>query len=258
MVTLLLEQVPNFKGTWFECLGDLARYRMAVKDTDVTVRDVWAEVSRYWYNQYLDQRSEPGRIQHHLAVLSRSDTLQRFFYYSKALLSVDPFANARESMIQLFNPILSAPADRHTLTTSFVDAHGVLFLRMPSEQFDAQSKFLLVNLRQEVSWLAILQYGEENGAFAADFVHDPSTSTTDAYVNTKQWASTTAPIDLNRHCYTDFSSQFAFRASSLAFHTLIVILGQASEPSMHPALHDFWHSCGASHSIQQPCNDSSR
>ncbi|KAJ6019384.1 hypothetical protein N7522_001451 [Penicillium canescens] len=126
MVTLLLEQVPDFKGTCFEYLGDLVRYRMAVEDTDVTVRDIWAEVSRYWYNQYLYQRSKPGRIQHHLGVLSRSDTLQRFFYYSKALLSVDPFANARESMIQLFNPILSEPAGGHTLITSFVAAHGVL------------------------------------------------------------------------------------------------------------------------------------
>ena len=253
MVTLLLEQVPNFKGTWFECLGDLARYRMAVEDTDVTVRDIWAEVSRYWYNQYLYQRSETGQIQHHLGVLSRSDTLQRLFYYSKALLSVDPFANARESMIQLFNPILSEPAGGHILITSFVAAHGVLFMRMPSEQFDARSKFFLVNLRQGFSRLgreaqqgifitccniaAIFQYGEENGALATDFARNPSTSTADAYVNAMQWASTTGHIDLNEHPYTDFSSQFAFRASSLAFHTLIVILGQASEPTMHPTVH---------------------
>ncbi|KAJ6070177.1 DNA/RNA-binding domain, partial [Penicillium canescens] len=48
-----------------------------------------------------DQCPETGRIQHHLAVLSRPDTLQQFFYYTKALISVRPFSNARESMLSV-------------------------------------------------------------------------------------------------------------------------------------------------------------
>ena len=32
MMALLLETVPVFEDTWIECLGDLARYRMAIED----------------------------------------------------------------------------------------------------------------------------------------------------------------------------------------------------------------------------------
>ncbi|OQD80157.1 hypothetical protein PENANT_c038G04824 [Penicillium antarcticum] len=218
----------------------------------VTDRDIWAGVSKYWYNQDTDACPETGRIQHHLAVLSRPDTLQQFFYYTKALISVRPFANARVSIAQLFNPILSAPADRHTLITSFVAAHGALFMRMPVEHFVARSKFFLSNLRQEVSRLgregqqgvfitscniaAIFQYGDNDGVFATEFTFDENT-TADAYAISRQWASTTTPIDPNNHQYTDLASQFAFRASSLAFHTLIIILGQAGDPNLHPSVH---------------------
>lgn len=34
MMTLLLETVPAFESTWIECLGDLARYRMAIVEKD--------------------------------------------------------------------------------------------------------------------------------------------------------------------------------------------------------------------------------
>lgn len=32
MMALLLETVPSFTDTWIECLGDLARYRMAIEE----------------------------------------------------------------------------------------------------------------------------------------------------------------------------------------------------------------------------------
>lgn len=32
MIALLLETVPSFTDTWIECLGDLARYRMAIEE----------------------------------------------------------------------------------------------------------------------------------------------------------------------------------------------------------------------------------
>lgn len=35
MMTLLLETVPAFEDTWIECLGDLGRYRMAIRDDKV-------------------------------------------------------------------------------------------------------------------------------------------------------------------------------------------------------------------------------
>ncbi len=40
IIALLYETVPAFKDTWIECLGDLSRYRMAVKEDDIKVRKV--------------------------------------------------------------------------------------------------------------------------------------------------------------------------------------------------------------------------
>src|ERR1700709_2401501 len=35
MMGLLMESVPAFHETWIECLGDLARYRMAIEEADM-------------------------------------------------------------------------------------------------------------------------------------------------------------------------------------------------------------------------------
>jgi hypothetical protein len=106
MMALLMESVPNFEETWIECLGDLARYRMAIEEADLRDREVWSGVARMWYNKAADKSPNIGRIQHHLAVLARPNIVQQLFYYSKALLSVIPFQNARESVMLLFNPFL--------------------------------------------------------------------------------------------------------------------------------------------------------
>jgi hypothetical protein len=80
MMALLMESVPAFEDTWIECLGDLARYRMAVEEADLRDREVWAGVARYWYNKAADKSSKMGRIQHHLAVLARPNILQQLFF----------------------------------------------------------------------------------------------------------------------------------------------------------------------------------
>ena len=48
MMTLLLESVPFFTETWIECLGDLARYRMAIEEADLRDREIWSNVARMW------------------------------------------------------------------------------------------------------------------------------------------------------------------------------------------------------------------
>jgi hypothetical protein len=106
MMALLMESVPSFEETWIECLGDLARYRMAIEEADLRDREVWSGVARMWYNKAVDKSPNVGRIQHHLTVLARPNVVQQLFYYSKALVSVVPFQNARESIMLLFNPFL--------------------------------------------------------------------------------------------------------------------------------------------------------
>lgn len=43
VAALLYETIPAHTATWIECLGDLARYRMAIEDKDVETRDVWMD-----------------------------------------------------------------------------------------------------------------------------------------------------------------------------------------------------------------------
>jgi hypothetical protein len=45
MMALLYETVPAFQDTWIECLGDLGRYRMAIKDEDIRDQETRAAVA---------------------------------------------------------------------------------------------------------------------------------------------------------------------------------------------------------------------
>lgn len=133
MMALLMESVPSFEETWIECLGDLARYRMAIEEADLRDREVWAGVARMWYDKAADKSPNVGRIQHHLAVLARPNIVQQLFYYSKALVSVTPFPNARESVMLLFNPFLTngeIASQRYPLVeSSFVKVAAIHFTR---------------------------------------------------------------------------------------------------------------------------------
>jgi hypothetical protein len=65
-------------------------------------------------------------------VLARPNVVQQLFYYSKALVSVIPFQNARESIMLLFNPFLEGSeiaSQRYPLLESIlIKASGLLFI----------------------------------------------------------------------------------------------------------------------------------
>ncbi|KAK5118395.1 hypothetical protein LTR62_002909 [Meristemomyces frigidus] len=103
MMSLLYETVPTFVDTWIECLGDLARYRMAIED-DKEPHAQWGGVAASWYLKASDRHPQVGRLYHHLAILERP-SLRKFACYGKALTSVMPFANARDSLRTLCAPI---------------------------------------------------------------------------------------------------------------------------------------------------------
>ncbi|KAK2732849.1 hypothetical protein FQN57_002461 [Myotisia sp. PD_48] len=54
IMTLLLESVPTFANTWVKCLGDLAKYRMAIGEADHQDRETWAGIAAYWDNKAAD------------------------------------------------------------------------------------------------------------------------------------------------------------------------------------------------------------
>ena len=78
MMALLMESVPSFEETWIECLGDLAHYRMAIEEADLRDHEVWSGVARMWYNKAADKSPNVGRIQHHLAMLARPNSVSHW------------------------------------------------------------------------------------------------------------------------------------------------------------------------------------
>ncbi|KAJ5176722.1 DNA/RNA-binding domain E.t1.c1-type [Penicillium canariense] len=258
MMTLLFESVDAFRETWIECLGDLARYRMAVEESDMRDREVWAGVSRYWYNQDADRSPEVGRIQHHLAVLARPDLLQQLFHYTKALVSVRPFPNARESIVLLFGPYNGQALHQHTMVTALIATHSALFNQWPAEQFIILANHFLALLWREArrlgsqgqtgvyimscNFASILQYGDPEAVMAMEFSQKDHETAADAHAFALNW---TSGLDLKTKIQevgepTEPSVHLppmAFQGTSLAFHTLSVLLNHLGDPSIYPSVH---------------------
>ncbi len=104
MMALLYETVPAFTDTWIECLGDLARYRMAIED-DKEVHTHWGGVAKRWYSIASDRHPAIGRLYHHLGILQKPSVL-KLFLYGKSLTCSSPFQNARDSLLTLCSPMV--------------------------------------------------------------------------------------------------------------------------------------------------------
>jgi hypothetical protein len=137
VMTSLLESVPAFKETWVECLGDLARYRMAIEESDM--RD------RALHSIGIIKPRTKTRILVKFSIISR---------YSRARILCDSFftilshwlaftdsqiTSAKDSILLLFNPLLDAAKTanyRHPpLVMAFVSAHGIIFTQGSVNQF---------------------------------------------------------------------------------------------------------------------------
>jgi hypothetical protein len=144
IMALLYEAAPAFEDTWMECLGDLARYRMAIEDDDSSDREVWTGVSRSWYSKISKKSPTIGRLYHHLAILARSNGLKQLCYYAKSLCTPTPFPNTRESIMTLFNPVLNGNATRlQDIDAAFILVHGILLSGKCQDQLEpSMNKFL--------------------------------------------------------------------------------------------------------------------
>jgi len=272
MMTLLLESVPSFKETWIECLGDLARYRMAVEENDMRDREVWSGVARYWYNQAADKNPDIGRIQHHLAVLARPNIVQQLFYYTKSLVSVHPFPSAKDSILLLFNPLLDAAKtanSRHPpLVMAFVSAHGIIFTKGSVNQFIGLVDTFLCLLDKYVgrvgaifreqgvyiassNYAAIFEYGQPDAIIPPMFDQKTmqSINSLERHKSARQfWDSSNGSISSRPDPYftsgsiseeTNFteSPQILSYASHLAFSTLAIILERLGDKNVLPHVH---------------------
>jgi hypothetical protein len=101
---------------------------MVIEDDNIGDREFWTDVSRHWYSKASDMSPETGRLYHHLAILARPNAVQQLFYYTKSLCIPIPFLSTQESIMKVFDPLLSNSAARlNPIDGSFIRAHGILF-----------------------------------------------------------------------------------------------------------------------------------
>lgn len=257
MMTLLLESVPKFEEIWIECLGDLARYRMAVEGQDMQGRETWAGVARYWYNKVADRNPQNGRIQHHLGVLARPDDIQQLFYYTKSLVSVEPFMNTRDSICLLFNPLLErleaqGNYDQCQAPSAFIGTHSILFTKGCTGEFKILGNCFLSQFGAYIghvgssfrlhgayimscNFAAILEYGHENALLPAEFnskaLRDIPFQETYKSA-TEYWRSSQPAVDPS----FDSHLQFISYASYFAFLSLSTILLRGHDANIFPAV----------------------
>ena len=262
MMTLLLESVPAFEDTWIECLGDLARYRMAVEESDMRDREAWAGVARYWYHQAADKNPSVGRIQHHLAVLARPDMFQQLFYYTKSLVSLHSFPSAGESILLLFQPLLNSPKpyNQPVVASAFVTAHGVLFTHGSIDKFKTLVQEYLSHLDMYIGRLgaafrlhgaymassnfaAVFQYGFPDAVLPSEFKQDTAAQQPQSYSSASEnWTpgNNLDKIEADFVALQDSqSTQLIYYAVHLAFQTFSVILDQVGNKNVHPAVHTY-------------------
>lgn len=137
-VTLLYETVPSFEDTWIECLGDLARYRMAVEDIDMRDREIWGGVARDWYSKTSNRTPDVGRLYHHLGILARPNAIQQAYYYCRALTCVQPFESAMESLSSSLSPLTKVEPERAVIP--YVDETDSMFLCLHAKMLASRSR----------------------------------------------------------------------------------------------------------------------
>lgn len=93
MIIMLVEAAPVFEGLWNECLVYLSTHG--------------------WHAKAPDQ-PRAGRIQHHLAVLARPNTLQ-YLFVTLSLVNIQPFVNTWNGILlsdKYPKKVLTSTSDR--------------------------------------------------------------------------------------------------------------------------------------------------
>ncbi|GAA5893303.1 hypothetical protein JCM6882_007999 [Rhodosporidiobolus microsporus] len=141
--------------------GDAPSIGLAALDTwDLEEQETWREMAREWYAVGVAENPGTGRLQHHLALLSRGGAgggaggegeVRGVYHYVKSLTAAHPYPAARESILPLFD---SDAQSRRTLPDVskpdlFVHLHGMLFTKISLDDFDDVLERFIERLREE-------------------------------------------------------------------------------------------------------------
>ncbi|KAJ5152463.1 hypothetical protein N7492_009743 [Penicillium capsulatum] len=256
--TLFLQDVAVFDGIWIECLGDLARYRVAFELNDSRERKVWEEVAKGWYNQCAHRSPGIGHFYNHLGILAQPDVLKQLFYYTKAVIAVIPFDEAYQGIDYLTRVALKGKISNEMVST-FVQTHSILLNRGSSVHFLTCANHFLSLLQRDLSRLhleeqgvyimccnfaALLRYSDTDAIIAPSAQENGST--TNPYYNTRTETSHERPspqrwveaVEANHDNFARGENQAALRKSgALVFKTFSCFLDGIENPNTHAAVH---------------------
>ncbi|KPV77805.1 uncharacterized protein RHOBADRAFT_51613 [Rhodotorula graminis WP1] len=133
----------------------------ALNDWDLEEHETWREMARDWYGQGLAENPGTGRLQHHLALLSKGDEFRALYHYAKSLTATHPYLSARESILPLFEDEHQQRRTQPDVTKAelFVHLHGMLFTKISLDDFSPAQERFLERLKEE-RW-AILKSRDE-------------------------------------------------------------------------------------------------
>jgi len=259
MLALLFETVPTFEVVWTECLGDLARYRMAIENKDIRDREIWTGVAHYWYLKASEKQPDVGRLYHHLGILARPRALQQVYYYTKSLTCVQPFQNAKESIKTIFDPALGRSQQQPTYATELdemvVKVHAVMFNKTSLESAYSTRKTLLSQLAPQIEhagakWReygvfvavtnisAWFSYGFEQDALRQLLMCKPTVGLSVARCNVTIKADSEQDNDLAKIVQAVSTLHDWFTAAiTLSFDVLRVSLSRVQDPNVLPHVH---------------------
>lgn len=253
MMTLSLESVPAFEKIWIECLGHLARYRMAIEEINAEDRAIWSKISQTWYHKAADRSPQAGRIQHDLAVLAYPDTMLQIFHYTKSLTCANPFQITHESIRRLFDSLIGRDnkPDDLSVADTFVTAHAALFIQPSMSGFTELGNNFISRLNGDIGWLrgdwrhrglyiastniaSLLGYGAKNSVLTQLLLEADNTEDQMSRWNAlqKYWPSASRPMKI-----IETGDAPLANSVHLTFSTLTLVLQRIRDPNVLPFVH---------------------
>ena len=260
MMALLYETVPSFTDTWIECLGDIARYRMAIEE-EREPHIIWGGVAARWYSPASDRHPTIGRLYHHLGILERPG-INKFCLYSRSLTCTIPFPNARDSLATLCGQISQEQESAgrgggHMLQVRILTFYALAFSAADNQSCENALANSISHLRNQtaaklsdvgvelviINAAVALQFGSETNPLWSSFGQDitsmaqssrPSASAITATDNVLSPQAHSSPVPL-------IESKFPLYTYDLFTRFLEITLQQDHDPqSLHymlPSVH---------------------
>ncbi|GAA6008826.1 hypothetical protein JCM10207_001737 [Rhodosporidiobolus poonsookiae] len=147
----------------------------ALGDWDLEEQETWRESAREWYALGVGENPGTGRLQHHLALLSKGDEVRGVYHYVKSLTATHPYPAARESILPLFEAEAQARRTQPDVTKSelFVHLHGMLFTKISLDDFSDVLERFLERLKEEGWALGKDRDGDDVRARIGHGAHGP-------------------------------------------------------------------------------------